>query len=95
MVLLAPAIRESNLRLVSMRSNKIGAVGGVWIGVLMRDYDEQPNAAVPVNNEEQGFKRVFPGISNPELLKRTHGVESLDISDNDLRVRIVVTQSGM
>ncbi|KAI8347093.1 hypothetical protein B0O80DRAFT_217857 [Mortierella sp. GBAus27b] len=82
---LAPAIRESNLRQLSMRSNRMGAGGGVWIGVLMRDYEDQPNAAVPVNNEEQGFKRVFPGISNPELLKRTHGVQVLDISDNDLR----------
>ncbi|KAG0327645.1 hypothetical protein BGZ99_007226 [Dissophora globulifera] len=83
--IMAPAIRESNLRQVSMRSNRIGSTGGVWIGVLMRDYDDQPNAVIPNNNEEQGFKRVFPGISNPELLKRTHGVEFLDISDNDLR----------
>ncbi|KAI8605287.1 hypothetical protein EDD21DRAFT_363983 [Dissophora ornata] len=82
---MAPAIRESNLRHVSMRSNRIGSTGGVWIGVLMRDYDDQPNVTIPNNNEEQGFRRVFPGISNPELLKRTHGVEVLDISDNDLR----------
>ncbi|KAF9914519.1 hypothetical protein BX616_008131 [Lobosporangium transversale] len=83
--IMAPAIRESNLRNVSMRSNRIGSSGGVWIGVLIRDYDDQLNAAIPINNEEQGFKRVFPGISNPELLKRTRGVEVLDISDNDLR----------
>ena len=70
-----------------MRSNRIGASGGVWIGVLMRDYDDQPNKAIPNNNEEQGFKRVFPGVANPELLKRTRGVEVLDVSDNDLRVR--------
>ncbi|KAF9982525.1 hypothetical protein BGZ75_006096 [Mortierella antarctica] len=82
---MAPAIRESNLRQVSMRSNRIGASGGVWIGVLMRDYDDQPNKAIPNNNEEQGFKRVFPGVANPELLKRTRGVEVLDVSDNDLR----------
>ncbi|KAG0095274.1 hypothetical protein BGZ93_006091 [Podila epicladia] len=82
---MAPAIRESNLRHLSMRSNRIGAAGGVWIGVLMRDYDDQPNKAIPNNNEEQGFRRVFPGIVNPELLKRTRGVESLDVSDNDLR----------
>ncbi|KAF9128202.1 hypothetical protein BGW39_005277 [Mortierella sp. 14UC] len=82
---IAPAIRESNLRLVSMRSNRIGATGGVWIGVMMRDYDDQPNKVIPINNEEQGFKRVFPGIVNPELLKRTRGIESLDVSDNDLR----------
>ncbi|KAF9116477.1 hypothetical protein BGX27_002149 [Mortierella sp. AM989] len=84
---MAPAIRESNLKVVSMRSNKIGSTGGVWLGVLIRDYEDQPNATIPINNDEQGFKRVFPGISNPELLKRTHGVEVLDISDNDLRVR--------
>ncbi|KAF9984406.1 hypothetical protein BGZ65_000464, partial [Modicella reniformis] len=83
--IIAPAIRESNLRQLSVRSNRIGAGGAVWIGVLMRDYEDQPNATIPINNEEQGFKRVFPGISNPELLKRTHGVEILDISDNDLR----------
>ncbi|KAG0197189.1 hypothetical protein BGX28_009301 [Mortierella sp. GBA30] len=83
--IMAPAIRESNLRQVSMRSNRIGASGGVWIGVLMRDYDDQPNKTIPNNNEEQGFKRVFPGVSNPELLKRTRGVEVLDVSDNDLR----------
>ncbi|KAF9563878.1 hypothetical protein EC968_004672, partial [Mortierella alpina] len=83
--IMAPAIRESNLRQVSMRSNRIGASGGVWIGVLMRDYDDQPNKAIPNNNEEQGFKRVFPGVANPELLKRTRGVEVLDVSDNDLR----------
>ncbi|KAF9306239.1 hypothetical protein BGZ74_007005 [Mortierella antarctica] len=82
---MAPAIRESNLRHLSLRSNRIGASGGVWIGVLMRDYDDQPNKAIPNNNEEQGFRRVFPGIVNPELLKRTRGVESLDVSDNDLR----------
>ncbi|KAG0272625.1 hypothetical protein BGZ95_011603 [Linnemannia exigua] len=82
---IAPAIRESNLRLVSMRSNRIGVTGGVWIGVMMRDYDDQPNKVIPINNEEQGFKRVFPGIVNPELLKRTRGIESLDVSDNDLR----------
>ncbi|KAG0318209.1 hypothetical protein BG000_004312, partial [Podila horticola] len=82
---MAPAIRESNLRHLSLRSNRIGAAGGVWIGVLMRDYDDQPNKAIPNNNEEQGFRRVFPGIVNPELLKRTRGVESLDVSDNDLR----------
>lgn len=84
----APAIRESNLRHLSLRSNRIGASGGVWIGVLMRDYDDQPNKAIPNNNEEQGFRRVFPGIVNPELLKRTRGVESLDVSDNDLRVSL-------
>jgi len=83
---IAPAIRESNLRQVSMKSNRIGTTGGVWIGVLMRDYDDQPNKAIPNNNEEQGFRRVFPGVANPELLKRTRGVEVLDISDNDLRV---------
>ncbi|KAF9190187.1 hypothetical protein BGZ51_008890 [Haplosporangium sp. Z 767] len=83
--IMAPAIRESNLRQVSMRSNRIGPSGGVWIGVLMRDYDDQPNKTIPINNEEQGFKRVFPGIVNPELLKRTRGVEFLDVSDNDLR----------
>ncbi|KAG0253548.1 hypothetical protein BG011_006316 [Mortierella polycephala] len=83
--IMAPAIRESNLRQVSMRSNRIGSSGGVWIGVLMRDYDDQPNKTIPINNEEQGFKRVFPGIVNPELLKRTRGVEFLDVSDNDLR----------
>ncbi|KAF9275070.1 hypothetical protein BGZ68_000134 [Mortierella alpina] len=83
--IMAPAIRESNLRHVSMRSNRIGASGGVWLGVLMRDYDDQPNKAIPNNNEEQGFKRVFPGVANPELLKRTRGVEVLDVSDNDLR----------
>ncbi|KAF9353566.1 hypothetical protein BGX26_008669 [Mortierella sp. AD094] len=83
--IMAPAIRESNLKVVSLRSNKIGSAGGVWLGVLMRDYEDQPNATIPTNNDEQGFKRVFPGISNPELLKRTHGVEVLDISDNDLR----------
>lgn len=82
----APAIRESNLRQVSMRSNRIGAAGGVWIGVMMRDYDDQPNKVIPINNEEQGFRRVFPGIVNPELLKRTRGIETLDVSDNDLRV---------
>ncbi|KAF9925410.1 hypothetical protein FBU30_004793 [Linnemannia zychae] len=82
---IAPAIRESNLRSVSLRSNRIGAAGGVWIGVMMRDYDDQPNKVIPINNEEQGFKRVFPGIVNPELLKRTRGIESLDVSDNDLR----------
>ncbi|KAG0293104.1 hypothetical protein BGZ96_003327 [Linnemannia gamsii] len=82
---IAPAIRESNLRQVSMRSNRIGAAGGVWIGVMMRDYDDQPNKVIPNNNEEQGFKRVFPGIVNPELLKRTRGIETLDVSDNDLR----------
>ncbi|GJJ73035.1 protein phosphatase 1 regulatory subunit 37 [Entomortierella parvispora] len=82
---LAPAIRESNLRQVSMRSNRIGTTGGVWIGVLMRDYDDLPNKPIPNNNEEQGFRRVFPGVANPELLKRTRGVEVLDISDNDLR----------
>lgn len=71
-----------------MRSNRIGASGGVWLGVLMRDYDDQPNKAIPNNNEEQGFKRVFPGVANPELLKRTRGVEVLDVSDNDLRVRV-------
>lgn len=54
----------------------------------MRDYDDQPNKAIPNNNEEQGFRRVFPGIVNPELLKRTRGVESLDVSDNDLRVSL-------
>ncbi|KAG0316334.1 hypothetical protein BGZ97_007054 [Linnemannia gamsii] len=83
--IIAPAIRESNLRQVSMRSNRIGAAGGVWIGVMMRDYDDQPNKVIPINNEEQGFKRVFPGIVNPELLKRTRGIETLDVSDNDLR----------
>ncbi|KAF8953354.1 hypothetical protein BGZ46_003230 [Entomortierella lignicola] len=83
--IMAPAIRESNLKVVSLRSNRIGSAGGVWLGVLMRDYEDQPNATIPNNNDEQGFKRVFPGISNPELLKRTHGVEVLDISDNDLR----------
>ncbi|KAG0005276.1 hypothetical protein BGZ79_005856 [Entomortierella chlamydospora] len=83
--IMAPAIKESNLKVVSLRSNRIGSAGGVWLGVLMRDYEDQPNATVPTNNDEQGFKRVFPGISNPELLKRTHGVEILDISDNDLR----------
>lgn len=88
MMTLAPAIRESNLRHLSLRSNRIGAAGGVWIGVLMRDYDDQPNKAIPNNNEEQGFRRVFPGIVNPELLKRTRGVESLDVSDNDLRVSL-------
>ncbi|KAF9098337.1 hypothetical protein BGX23_006391 [Mortierella sp. AD031] len=82
---IAPAIRESNLRQVSMRSNRIGAAGGVWIGVMMRDYDDQPNKVIPINNEEQGFRRVFPGIVNPELLKRTRGIEVLDVSDNDLR----------
>ncbi|KAG0366905.1 hypothetical protein BGZ54_004712 [Gamsiella multidivaricata] len=83
--IMAPAIRESNLKSVSMRSNRIGASGGVWIGVLLRDYEDHPNAVIPINNEEQGFRRVFPGISNPELLKRMHGIEVLDISDNDLR----------
>ncbi|KAF9363223.1 hypothetical protein BGX34_004629 [Mortierella sp. NVP85] len=79
-------LEELRVDRCGLRGNLLEILGGgVWIGVLMRDYDEQPNAAVPVNNEEQGFKRVFPGISNPELLKRTHGVESLDISDNDLR----------
>ncbi|KAF9407597.1 hypothetical protein BGZ94_002639 [Podila epigama] len=82
---MAPAIRESNLRHLSLRSNRIGTAGGVWIGVLMRDYEDLPNKAIPNNNEEQGFRRVFPGIVNPELLKRTRGVESLDVSDNDLR----------
>lgn len=52
----------------------------------MRDYDDQPNKVIPINNEEQGFKRVFPGIVNPELLKRIRGIETLDVSDNDLRV---------
>ncbi|KAG0334056.1 hypothetical protein BG004_000573 [Podila humilis] len=82
---MAPAIRESNLRHLSLKSNRIGATGGVWIGVLMRDYEDLPDNSIPHNNEEQGFRRVFPGIVNPELLKRTRGVESLDVSDNDLR----------
>ncbi|KAF9583919.1 hypothetical protein BGW38_008105 [Lunasporangiospora selenospora] len=82
---MAPSIRESNLRHLSIRSNRIGSTGGVWIGVMMRDYDDQPNKAVPINNEEQGFRRVFPGIANPELLKRIRGIESLDVSNNDLR----------
>ncbi|KAF9971644.1 hypothetical protein BGZ73_005398 [Actinomortierella ambigua] len=82
---LAPAIRESNIRKLSIKNNRIGAVGGVWLGVLLRDYDDNPNMPVPNNNEEQGFRRVFPGTSNPELLKRTRGVEILDLSNNDLR----------
>ncbi|KAG0221980.1 hypothetical protein BGW42_007043 [Actinomortierella wolfii] len=82
---LAPAIRESNIRKLSIKNNRIGATGGVWIGVLMRDYDDNPSVPTPNNNEEQGFRRVFPGASNPELLKRTRGVEILDVSNNDLR----------
>ncbi|KAF9419377.1 hypothetical protein BGZ76_004247, partial [Entomortierella beljakovae] len=82
---MAPAFRESNLKLLSLRSNRIGSAGGVWLGVVMRDYEDQPNSNIPVNNEEQGFKRVFPGASSNELLKRHHGIGALDISDNDLR----------
>ncbi|KAF9165440.1 hypothetical protein DFQ26_000121 [Actinomortierella ambigua] len=82
---LAPALRETNIRKLSIKNNRIGAMGGVWLGVLLRDYDDNPSVPVPNNNEEQGFRRVFPGASNPELLKRTRGIEILDLSNNDLR----------
>ncbi|CAB5362777.1 unnamed protein product [Rhizophagus irregularis] len=79
---LGPSIRRSNLRNLSLRFNRINHVGAIWVGVMLRDYDDSnccssnTQLSPPFNEQE---------IARAEKLQRRHGLEVLDASGNDLR----------
>ncbi|GBB88317.1 hypothetical protein RclHR1_14890007 [Rhizophagus clarus] len=82
---LGPSIRRSNLRNLSLRFNRINHVGAIWIGVMLRDYDDfnycpnntQLSPSLPAYNEQE--------MARTGKLQRKHGIEVLDASGNDLR----------
>ncbi|CAJ0829379.1 3561_t:CDS:10 [Entrophospora sp. SA101] len=84
---LGPGIRRSNLHYLSLKFNNINHVGAVWIGVMLRDYDDfnwTPNnpsisvSTMPAFNEQEEAKAE-------RSRNRRQGLEVLDVSGNDLK----------
>ncbi|CAG8717492.1 5083_t:CDS:10, partial [Funneliformis mosseae] len=83
---LGPGIRRSNLRNLSLRFNRINHVGAVWIGVMLRDYEDlnfgtnnaQLSPSMPPFNEQEEARAE-------KLRSRKRGIEVLNITGNDLR----------
>ncbi|CAJ0903099.1 14418_t:CDS:2, partial [Entrophospora sp. SA101] len=82
-----PGIRRSNLHYLSLKFNNINHVGAVWIGVMLRDYDDfnwTPNnpsisvSTMPAFNEQEEAKAE-------RSRNRRQGLEVLDVSGNDLK----------
>ncbi|RUS12729.1 hypothetical protein BC938DRAFT_478491 [Jimgerdemannia flammicorona] len=73
--LLAPAIRRSSLRTLSLRNNKINQLGGYWISVILSDYEDN-TVTLPVTHP--------PPVP---LVTRTwkDGLQVLDLGSNEIR----------
>jgi hypothetical protein len=77
------------LRDLSLRFNYINHAGAVWIGVMLRDYEDlnwnpnndQLSSPLPAFNEQDEARMEALRI-------RKRGIEVLDTSGNDLRVVI-------
>ncbi|CAG8739661.1 370_t:CDS:2, partial [Acaulospora morrowiae] len=81
---LGPGVRRSNLKYLSLRYNRISHVGAVWIGVMLRDYDdlnlEQTNS---IRSEFDEYEE-----DKAEKLQGRHGLEVFDARGNEIKVEI-------
>ncbi|RIA86450.1 hypothetical protein C1645_740841 [Glomus cerebriforme] len=81
---LGPGIRRSNLRNLSLRFNRINHAGAVWIGVMLRDYEDlnwdldsvQLSPPLPAFNEQSGIQYIA------QALRRNQSLKELRIQDN-------------
>lgn len=72
---LGPGIRRSHLQHLSLRNNRINHQGAVWVGVLMKDYEEDTPATTDI---------LING--DPPHVKKEVGLESIDVRGNEIRV---------
>ncbi|CAG8531232.1 2422_t:CDS:10, partial [Paraglomus occultum] len=83
--ILGPGIRRSSLRCLSIRFNRINQFGAVWVGVMLRDYDD-----MIWNNESAsslGSLSSFDANTKNKGKMRRH-LEILDASENDFRIGV-------
>ncbi|KAL1917366.1 uncharacterized protein VTP21DRAFT_5022 [Calcarisporiella thermophila] len=82
---LAPAIRRSALRTLSLRNNKITHQGAVWLGVILRDYEDTPSrSGTPTLATSDTLSSRSVGIGSQDRAYK-RGLEVLDVCGNDLR----------
>ncbi|RUS32125.1 hypothetical protein BC938DRAFT_476228 [Jimgerdemannia flammicorona] len=88
--LLAPGIRRSSLRILSLRNNKINHLGALWIGVILRDYEDADTVTSPggaASGVGGGPGMTRPGQEEDRLKGRTwkDGLQVLDLRSNEIR----------
>ncbi|ORY02619.1 RNI-like protein [Basidiobolus meristosporus CBS 931.73] len=73
---IVPSLRRSSIRSLSLRKNQINHVGALWIGVLLRDYEDDVAPDIM-------YSRARP--CPPPVFGWKVGLERLDVSMNEIK----------
>ncbi|ORX97699.1 RNI-like protein [Basidiobolus meristosporus CBS 931.73] len=73
---IVPSLRRSSIRSLSLRKNQINHVGALWIGVLLRDYEDEIAPEIV-------YSRTRP--CPPPVFGWKVGLERLDVSMNEIK----------
>ncbi|KAK9765364.1 hypothetical protein K7432_006372 [Basidiobolus ranarum] len=73
---IVPSLRRSSIRSLSLRNNQINHVGALWVGVLLRDYEDDVAPEIV-------YSRARP--CPPPVFGWKVGLEKLDVSMNEIK----------